>query len=242
MATNTAKSVKVFWAAMPSDTKHFLGTIRHWSNIQLANDDGIIWLKGFTAEQAESAGLKQIPNLVLYEWRDGYLFKKDALVPSTKMRTALLWSLIDKALRLAIPNFNHNYFGIHEKVEVHLVPSDNEQEATALYVKMNAIESLIANTTKYKLDLLQWVVIDDMALILGTPLLGFPGQTFWQQNGHLIPSGFDFEFNSLSLLLQQRYNIDNDDFLLWNKEGQFTSIPKSAIMDLSLSSFRLTKI
>ncbi|AZB30662.1 hypothetical protein [Chryseobacterium balustinum] len=241
MAEDSSNSIKIFWAELPKADEDFLGAIRDWKNVQIAIDEEIIWLKGFTDEQAASSEIQQLPNFILYELRDGLLFRKDALVPSKKMRTALLWTPIDKALKLTFPISNNNFFGIDEKIEVKLKPSEEEQPAMALLCSISEIKDVIIATPKFKLEKLDWIVINDKALFMGTPLLGFPGKTFWLKDDHLLPTGFDFEFKNLSSLLQRKYNECNEDWLLWSETGSVLSINKENFRKLSVSSFRLTE-
>ncbi|REC51615.1 hypothetical protein DRF62_17060 [Chryseobacterium piscium] len=241
MAEDSSNSIKIFWAELPKADEDFLGEIRDWKNVQIAIDEEIIWLKGFTDEQVASSEIQQLPNFILYELRDGLLFRKDALVPSKKMRTALLWTPIDKALKLTFPISNNNFFGIDEKIEVKLKPSEEEQPAMALLCSISEIKDVIIATPKFKLEKLDWIVINDKALFMGTPLLGFPGKTFWLKDDHLLPTGFDFEFKNLSSLLQRKYNECNEDWLLWSETGSILNIKKEDLRKLSVSSFRLTE-
>ncbi|WP_411811149.1 hypothetical protein ACLB9Y_13950 [Chryseobacterium scophthalmum] len=241
MAEDSSNGIKTFWAELPKADKDFLGAIRDWKNVQIAMDEEVIWLKGFTDEQAASSDIQQLPNFILYELRDGLLFRKDALVPSKKMRTALLWTPIDKALKLTFPISNNNFFGINEKVDVKLKSSEEEQPAMALLCSISEIKEVIITTPKFKLEKLDWIVINDKALFMGTPLLGFPGKTFWLKDDHLLPTGFDFEFKNLSSLLQRKYNECNEDWLLWSETGSVLPIKKEDFRKLSVSSFRLTE-
>lgn len=241
MAEDSSNRIKEFWAELPKANEDFLGSIRDWKNVQIALEEDVIWLKNFTDEQADSAEIQQLPNFLLYELRDGLLFRKDALVPTKKVRTALLWSPIDKALRLTFPPSNHNFFGIDEKVEVNLKPSEEEQPAIALLSSISEIKSLIVTLPKFKLEKLEWILMKDQALFLGTPLLSFPGKTYWMKDGHLLPTGFDFEFKNLSSLLQKKYNENEDQWLVWNEDGSYISINKNDFRKLSVSSFRLTE-
>ncbi|MFC0427596.1 hypothetical protein [Chryseobacterium scophthalmum] len=241
MAEDSSNSIKTFWAELPKADEDFLGVIRDWKNVQIAMDEEVIWLKGFTDEQAASSDIQQLPNFILYELRDGLLFRKDALVPSKKMRTALLWTPIDKALKLTFPISNNNFFGINEKVDVKLKSSEEEQPAMALLCSISEIKEVIITTPKFKLEKLDWIVINDKALFMGTPLLGFPGKTFWLKDDHLLPTGFDFEFKNLSSLLQRKYNECNEDWLLWSENGSVLPIKKEDFRKLSVSSFRLTE-
>lgn len=240
MAKDSSNVIKEFWAEIPRIDEDFLGSIRDWKNVQIASDDDVIWLKGFTDEQAVSSEIQQLPNFLLYELREGHLFRKNALVPSKKVRTALLWTPIDKALKLTFPISNNNFFGIDEIVEIKLKPREEEQPAIALLSSISEIKYRIIEIPKFKLEKLDWIVINDKALFTGTPLLSFPGKTYWTKDGHLLPTGFDFEFKNLSSLLQQKYNATQEKWLLWNEDGSVLHLNKEDFRKLSVSSFRLT--
>ncbi|GAA4159440.1 hypothetical protein GCM10022217_22120 [Chryseobacterium ginsenosidimutans] len=241
MAKDSSNSIKEFWAEIPRADEDFLGSIRDWKNVQIALEEDVIWLKGFTDEQAVSSEIQQLPNFLLYELREGLLFRKDALVPSKKVRTALLWTPIDKALRLTFPPSNQNFFGIDGKVEIKLTSSEEEQPGIALLSSFAEIKEIIIALPKFKLEKLNWIVINDKALFIGNPLLGFPGKTYWTKDGHLLPTGFDFEFKNLSSLLQRKYNASQDQWLLWNENGSVLHLNKDDFRKLSVSSFRLTE-
>ena len=241
MAKDSPERIKEFWAELPRADEDFLGSIRDWKNVQIALDNDVIWLKGFTDEQTVSPEIQQLPNFLLYELREGLLFRKDALVPSKKVRTALLWTPIDKAFRLTFPPSNQNFFGIDEKVEIKLKPSEEEQPAAALLSSILDVKETIITLPKFKLEKLDWIVINDKALFLGNPLLSLPGRTFWMKDGHILPAGFDFEFKNMSSLLQRKYNASQDQWLLWDESGSVSYLDKNDFRKLSVSSFRLTE-
>ncbi|MEN5309758.1 hypothetical protein ABE425_19840 [Chryseobacterium cucumeris] len=240
MAEDSSKRLKEFWAEIPRADEDFLGSIRDWKNIQIAVEDETIWLKGFIEEQAAAPEIQQLPDFILYELRDGLLFRKEALVPSKKMRTALLWIPIDKALQLSFPSSNQNYFGIHEQVRIQLKESNEEHPVIALLSNIADIKESIAALPKFKLEKIKWTVLGDKALFMGTPLLSFPGKTYWTKDRHLLPAGLDFEFKNLSTLLQQKYNQE-EGWLLWDGNGNYLSIKETDFRPLSVSSFRLTE-
>lgn len=241
MAKDPSEHIKEFWAEIPRKDEEYLGSIRNWNNVQIAMEQDVIWLKGFTTEQAASPEIRQLPNFVLYELKEGLLFRQNGLVPSKKVRTALLWTPIDKALRLTFPPSNNNFFGIDEKVEIMLKPSEEEHPAAGLLCSVAEIKDSLIAQPKFRLEGINWIVIDDKALFLGNPLLSLPGKAFWEKDGHLLPAGFDFEFKNLSFLLQRKYNAAFDQWLLWNEEGSVLSLNKSEFRKLSVSSFRLTE-
>ncbi|MGR3854599.1 hypothetical protein [Chryseobacterium indologenes] len=240
MAEDSSKRLKEFRAELPRSDEDFLGSIRDWKNILIAMDGDTVWLKGFTDEQAAAPELQQLPDFILYELRDGLLFRKEALVPSKKMRTALLWISIDKALQLSFPPSNQNYFGIHEQVRIQLKESNEEHPVIALLSNIADIKESIAALPKFKLEKIKWTVMGDKALFIGTPLLSFPGKTYWTKDRHLLPAGLDFEFKNLSTLLQQKYNQE-EGWLLWDGNGNYLSIKETDFRPLSVSSFRLTE-
>lgn len=156
------------------------------------------------------------------------------------MRTALLWIPIDKALQLSFPPSNQNYFGIHEQVRIQLKESNEEHPVIALLSNIADIKESIAALPKFKLEKIKWTVLGDKALFMGTPLLSFPGKTYWTKDRHLLPAGLDFEFKNLSTLLQQKYNQE-EGWLLWDGNGNYLSIKETDFRLLSVSSFRLTE-
>ncbi len=241
MAKDPSEYIIEFWAEIPRRDEEYLGSIRDWKNVLVALEEDVIWLKGFTGEQAVSAEIQQLPNFVLYELRDGLLFSKDALVPSKKVRTALLWTPIHKALRLTFPPSNNNFFGIDEKIDIKLKACEQEHHVIALLAPIAQISKSIIVQPKFRLEKISWTVIDDKALFLGNPLLSFPGKTFWEKDGHLLPAGFDFEFKNMSVLLQKKYNTELGQWLLWNEDGSVLPINKSDFRKMSVSSFRLTE-
>ncbi|MBP1165756.1 hypothetical protein JOE44_002640 [Chryseobacterium sp. PvR013] len=241
MAEDSSKCLKEFWAEIPRVDEDFLGSIRDWKNVQIAVDDKTIWLKGFTDEQAVASEIQQLPDFILYELRDGLLFRKDALVPSKKMRTALLWIPIDKALQLRLPPSNQNYFGIQEQIQIKLKESDEEQTVIALLSNIADIKETIVTLPKFKLEKIQWTLLGDKALFIGVPLLSFPGKAYWTKDKHLLPAGMDFEFKNVSMLLQQKYNKELEGWLLWHENGNSILIKDTDFRPLSVSSFRLTE-
>ncbi|WP_426477229.1 hypothetical protein ACP3T3_18505 [Chryseobacterium sp. CBSDS_008] len=241
MAEDSSKRLKEFRAEIPRADEDFLGSIRDWKNVQIAMDNETIWLKGFTEEQAAASEIQQLPDLILYELRDGLLFRKEALVPSKKMPTALLWIPIDKALQLSFPPSNQNYFGIHEQVQIKLKESHEEQPVIALLCAIEDLKESIVTLPKFKLEKIKWILLGNRALFIGVPLLSFPGKTYWSKDRHLLPAGLDFEFKNLSTLLQQKYNKESEGWLLWDKNGNYLLIKNTDFRPLSVSSFRLTQ-
>jgi hypothetical protein len=230
----------MYFLEIKKEHKDFLAAIRHWHNLKLAFETNTIWIKDFSAEQINSAEIQQIPYKVVFELKENLLFEKGKLLPSKKLPSGLLWSPILRALPVSLPKFNHNYFGIDQKLEIVLKPSENIKEAFAMLVSYDELKFYIELAPKYRLETLNWVVIDEKILILGNPLLPIKGNTFWFDYNFLIPTGYDFEWFALSETFQEKLNPSGQNIIIWNTDNSYSVIPKETIKPLSLSSFRLT--
>ncbi|MEO8238995.1 MAG: hypothetical protein ABI793_01490 [Flavobacterium sp.] len=230
----------MYFLEIKKEHKDFLGVIRHWDNVKAAFETDTIWIKDFSSEQINSAEIQQIPYKIVYEWKENLLFEKDKLLPSKKLPSGLLWSPILHALPVSLPKFNHNYFGVDQKLEMALKPSENVKEAFAMLVNLEELKLYIESAPKYRLEPLNWIVIGKKILILGIPLLPIKGNTLWLHHDFLVPTGYDFEWFSLTRTFQEKLNPSKENLILWNQDNTYSVLPKETIKQLSISSFRLT--
>lgn len=220
--------------------KPFLATIRHWSNIKIAFSDTSVWLKEFTEEQLKSANLLQIPHLTIYVVQENLLFLKGSLLPAKKVPSALLWAPIQKALPIELPDTNHNYFGIHEKIAITLTTSEVEREACGLLTDFESAKSYIETAPEIRLRALGWVFLEDSVLIMGTPLLPLQGTTFWRRHNLVLPTGFDLEFPILADVITKTIDPNSEHWIVWSEDNSYRLVPKESLHQLSISSLRLT--
>ena len=218
----------------------FLGAIRDWENIKVAFESESVWVKDFHPEQLNTTEIQQIPFHIIYELKENLLFKKGSLLPVKKLPSGLLWSPIMRAVPVSLPKFNHNYFGIDQKLEIHLKPSEIENEAYALLTDFEELKAYIETAPDFRLKPLKWVVVEKNILILGKPMLPIQGNTFWFKNDFLLPSGYDFEHSILTKTIQEILNPLGEDLIVWNADNSCFKIPKDSLKPLSISSFRLT--
>ncbi|WP_163408197.1 hypothetical protein [Flavobacterium ajazii] len=230
----------MYFLEINKENKAFLATIRHWENLKTAFEANTIWVKDFSAEQINSAEILQIPYAKIYELKENLLFEKGKQLPAKKLPSGLLWTPILRSLPVSLPSFNHNFFGVGKKLSITLKPSEDTKEAYALLTDLNELKSYIETAPKFRLRPLKWIVIDNKALIFGTPLLPLKGNTYWFKNDFLMPSGYDFEWYALNKILQEKLNPSEENIILWNEDNSYSQIPKNNIKELSISSFRLT--
>jgi MoxR-vWA-beta-propeller ternary system domain bpX2 len=218
----------------------YLGPIRHWSQLEVATMQDCCWVKGLTGDQLQMPEIKSIPFKKIFYEKDNQLFPYGSRLPVKKLPSPLLWMPLEKGLPLSLPSFNHNYFGIEEKLTVRLAPSAAEQPATALLITLKALESYILSAPAIRLKPLDWTIVDDQALIIGAPLLPLPGVTWWKTGNSLLPAGYAWEWPTLSGIIEEELNDGGHHWLLWQPDGSYLSIPKDQFSPLSISSFRLT--
>lgn len=230
----------MYFLEIKKEHKDFLGAVRHWENLKIAFETNTIWIKEFSAEQINSSEILQIPYAKIYELKENLLFERGKQLPAKKLPSGLLWSPVLRGLPVSLPNFNHNFFGIDQRLKIALKQSEDVKEAHALLVKFQELKTYIESAPKFRLEPLKWVVINNKALIIGKPLLPLKGDTYWFKNDFLVPSGYDFEWPVLTQTLKDKLNPFDKNLIVWNKDNSYSSIQKQNIKPLSISSFRLT--
>lgn len=230
----------MYFLEIKKENKDFLGSIRHWDNLKIAFEADVLWVKDFLSEQINSPEIQQIPYKKVYELKENLLFEQGNLLPSKKLPSGLLWTPILRALPVSLPKFNHNFFGIDQKLEIKIKASEEIKEAYALLVNYDELKLYIETAPRYRLEPLQWVVLGKNALILGNPLLPIKGKTYWLDHNFLLPTGYNFEWFALAKTFQEELNLSKQNIILWNTNNSYSVIPKTTIKQLSISSFRLT--
>lgn len=241
MAPNSQTSINKPIVLIPKSSEIYLGSIRHWDNLSIAIEADEIWIKGFDDEQINNKALALIPSIEIFELRGQMLFKKDKLVPIRKMRAGLLFSPISVILNVTLHNFNHNFFKLNQSVKISLLKSTDQHPAFALKATIADTKSYVEQAMQMRLQALSWVILDNKALILGTPLLSIPGATFWKNGNHLLPTGYDFELKNLIPFIEHKINPDQQAlWFLWQTNGTYIPIAKESFQSLSISSLRLS--
>lgn len=239
MAENVAGGV-TYYLAVDNAMKDSLTYIRHWQNLKLGNEDNTIWVKGFDDNQVNSIPVKSLPAKTIYYEKAGKLFLLNSLLPERNV-PAVLWTPIDRALSVTLPSFNHNYFGVIEKIKFALVPQHTEAAAVAMITDINTLRAYVEDAPGIRLERIRWCIFNfNQALLLGWPLLPIPGIAFWERNNMLLPAGFDFEFAVLEEVISKSINPDGAHLILWNTDSSYCAVAKNDVQPLSRSSFRMS--
>lgn len=239
MALDPANSITYF-LCVAAEHKNYLAAIRHWNNLKIAVEEGSVWVKDLTEKQVHSIEVKSIPYKELYTALDHRLFPLGSLLPGRTI-PSLLWTPIERGLPVQLPAFNHNYFGVHDKIAVRLVPFYEEREAWALLVTVEVLKAYVETAPAIRLKNLLWALVGDgRAIILGTPLLPLQGEVFWCSGDFLLPGGWGLELDALADTINRLINAERNCWIVWNKEGGYWKLDKGGLQSLSIGSLRVS--
>lgn len=239
MATNATNDLS-YYVCVSSEHKEDLATLRHWGNLKIGFEKDEIWLKDFDYLQINSTEVKQIPFKKIFYSKDSKLFLYGSLLPDRDI-PALLWTPIERGLPISLPQFNHNFFGINQKLNIRLIAARAERDVAAILVSELVLKEYIETAPAVRLQSLNWVVVNQTeCLLIGQPTLPIKGQVFWQNEDSLIPAGFDFEWTILSEKINQLINPTKKYLIIWDVDSTCFLIPKDIFKPLTISSFRQT--
>jgi hypothetical protein len=224
---------------IPKNQLELLGYIRHWKQLKVGYESDWIWIKELSDEQLDSVAIKRIPHQVCYYEKETKLSLKGSLLPSCSIPN-ILWTPIQRALSLQLPILNHNYFGASDQIKLELVPSKKEQEAYALLSNLEDLGHFIETSAAVRLKSLKWSLVENQALIFGTPTLPIQGAAYWRWNHFLIPAGYDFNYPSLAESVHKSIQAKQSDWIVWTLDSSYYTIDSKHIQVLSLSSYRKT--
>jgi len=219
-----------------------LAVLRGFLNLKVAFEDDFIWLTGFDEQQISGTSIKTIPYITVYYAKGGKLFLKNSQLPDCN-EPSFLWTPILRAFPLETALFNHNYFGLNQKIDLKLISFDDDRKSDYMEVELDLLDDYIQTAPAIRLKKLSWVVVNDkVAIIKGTPLLPISGDVFWSTGDFIIPAGYNFDLHLLTKFLNKKINPNSNFFIVWNKNTSYYKIHKSEFIPLTISSFRKTTL
>jgi len=237
MEKNVADDI-TYYLVIDAMHKTDLANIRPWHNLKVGIEENRIWVKDFDYAQVNSLEVKSIPYKTIYYSKNGKLFLLNSQLQDRNIPN-VLWTPIERALPVKLPAFNHNYFGISEKLTIHIVESEKEAESVAMITDLNTLETYLNAAPTIRLKTIKWVILDeDKVFLWGTPLLPINGKIYWQQNDLIIPGGYDLDLHLVAGSINDLINPDRKYLVVWDKDSRYFLIDKKDLQPLSLSSFR----
>ncbi len=239
-----------FWCCLPENAQDYLGQVRHWDNLKVGTEGGRIWVRDLNKTQIESATVQSLPFVQRFSCRDNLLFPLGSALPNQKI-PLLLWTPIQRAVRVDLPNRFYDYTKVFDNkpfILPKLIPSEIEKPAFALLTSLKELGNYVEIAAAIRLKPLSWVIVEtaqhieqeSQVLIVGTPILPIRGKTFWLSGDFLMPTGFAMELPILQELWQQKINFYNMYFIVWQEDSTFFRVDKLAFTPLSLASFSLS--
>jgi len=216
----------------------FISNLRIFEDLKIGYEDSKVWIKGLTNEQMESKLILSIPNIQRFYEQSNYLFLWDSLLPFCKL-PSLLWTPIQRGIPVELPTENFNYFGFDSKIELSLIANEEEKETVLLKIPLEELENYLISASKIRLQNLSWLILDQSALVLGTPILPISAESFWKLYHFILPSGYTLNLMGLAEKINTNL-ISTDQYLFWEYGKDAFFISKNDFKPLSLSSFRRT--
>ncbi|MGV3539949.1 MAG: hypothetical protein ACO1OQ_09070 [Rufibacter sp.] len=240
MAENPSNHLS-FLLEIAKEHAGYLTQIRHWGNLKIAHEKDTYWIKDFTQSQIESVEVKSIPFKQLYSLQNHLLFPYGSHLPVRRMTSHLLWTPMERGLPVTLPSYNHNFFGLQEKLQIKLVPSEQEQQPVGLLSSLATLTIYTETAPAIRLQKQVWVILNQQdALILGSPLLPIQGKALWSMGSHLLPTGYEFELPALAEVIQEKINGEQRHWVLWQADSSYSLVEKELLQSLSISSVRLS--
>jgi len=239
MAADATKELS-FYLQIPISELSPLGSVRNQKHLKMGAEDDFVWVKGFSEPEIRSTLIRSIPYARRFYEQNGRLYLIDSQLPERSI-PAILWTPIERYLPLEVAKYNHNFFGLDDKVELTLVPSDREQEAEALLVSAKVLAQYVETAAEFRMKPIKWLVLGKAeALLIGKPLLPLPGKTYWKREKLFLPTGYELNHPMLHAALASKLNLRANDLLLWHTDAGLNVLKASYFKKLSISSVRLT--
>lgn len=239
MAEHASDNI-IYYLLMDKAHRDNLGLIRNWDNLKIAFEENNIWLKDFSFAQINSPEVRSIPFKTIYFSKGAKLYLHNSNLPDRNL-PSLLWTPVERGLPVTLPSFNHNFFGIEQKINTRLIRSDIEREGVVMITSINTLKKYIETAPEIRLQKILWTIVQPSKVILfGTPLLPIPGEVLWRKKEHLFPSGYDLELYVLADTINEKLNPGKENWIVWEVGSTYYFVPKDHFKPLSLSSFRLS--
>lgn len=239
MANITGNDI-VYWLSLNSQYKKAVYELRKWSHLKMAIEGNLIWIRGLTEAEIQSPKVLQIPSIERYYLKGAHLIPFGKRLPAL-IEPNLVWSPIQRALKISLPKENFNYFGINQTYQIALVPSMDVRPVTATIVALKDLEKYIFDALNFRLKNLKWTILEnEKALIIGTPMLPIQGQDLYEDACFLLPAGKKLKYSNLVKVYAAALGDSVDYWYLIDEQSSIQKLRKADFTKLSKGSFMKT--
>ena len=221
--------------------KAALGSVRCLPGLQAASAEGFIWVRGIPAQEIIDLRIRQLPGLHTYLLdADNNLFPPGGLTPVGKLKP-LNWESLSSFITVELPvsalpgKINHQH-------AIRLIASGRSQAGNALLTDLETWKAYAEQAPLVRLQQTRFAVSEkNKVLIIGSPLPALPGREYVLQDMLLLPCGYEFDPPVISNLVITRLDPLKESLLLFDTNGSWEKIPKTAFVPSTRSAIRLTK-
>lgn len=218
-----------------------LGALRLADSVEVAEDGGLVWLRGKPADERLASKLSAFPARERYEClSSGQLRRIDQRIPTGRLPAAQ-WQPLSSWLRVKLPDSSFPA-ELPRAVRLHLVRSTNEREPELLLTTLEELTRFSAMAPQVRLARLRFAANPGgFVLLHGQPLPPLPGERFVVHGGVAVPAGFSWEPNVGADVLARRLGASENALALWNTDGSITRLHSEQFVPLSRSALRATQ-
>lgn len=229
-----------YWISIPLSSKNSLYNLRDWNHLKIGYEQEIIWIRGFDRKQVESVEVLSLAKSIRYYLNGSKLFLYGKRLP-TRLEPIVLWTPIQRALKLNLPEQNLNYFGLDQKHQLTLIPSSDEQEIIATITSLSSLNSYVSTAPFIRLKHFQWTVIaDDSVLLIGKPMLPIIGKDFYQNGCFLIPAGWKLKNQNMANMYESVLMNVKQSWYIINTKSEINKLNRSDFVELTKGSVQRT--
>jgi hypothetical protein len=221
--------------------KAALGSVRCLPGLQAASADGFIWVRGIPALEKIDLRIRQLPGLHTYLLdADDNLFPPGGLTPVGKLKS-LNWVALSLFITVELP-VSALPGKLDQQHAIRLIPFGRSQTGNALLTDLGTWKAYAEHASLVRLQQTRFAVSEkNKVLIIGSPLPALPGREYVLQGTLLLPCGYDFDPPVISNLVITRLDPLKEALLLFDTNGAWEKIPKTAFVHSTRSAIRLTK-
>ncbi len=232
-----------YWLSIDQSLRDSLFNLRTWNHLKVATENDLVWIRGCSLAEIESTKVLSLPSVERYYLKEAKLYLYGCRLPA-RVEPSLLWTPIQRGLKLNLPKQNFNYFGVNQAHTIEIIPSEKEYAIDATMVDLKALQSYVYSAPRIRLKPLHWTILNNKeALIVGTPLLPLQGADYYRIGCFLISGGWKLKFENMVNLYEAAmpdpanfwYLIKTDNKISKLNKGDFSPLNKGSVQQ-SLAS------
>ncbi len=217
-----------------------VNALRLVPGLEVAEDDGDIWLRGNSAVEEFEHTLQALPALERFEW-----LPPDRLRPiysrlPTVLLPSLTWQPIGKWSQVALPTAA---LMVQEPIAVSLCleRSAEEKPANVLLTDFKEWMAFALQAAEIRLGRLKFAVSSQREVVIwGTPLPPIPGQPFVEVAGIAVRAGFCWRPAVSPQVLRQVFQAGEEALVLWRGDGSVSRLHPEQLLPASRRAVRAT--